>query len=92
MAVQIRLGAFWCFVTRAAEHASRTQVKRGIDCNEGLWRNGSASDSRSDGWAFESLWPHFRVTALLFSPQKTEIQHPRIELGTFRVLGGRHHH
>ena len=25
----------------------------------GLWRNGSASDSRSDGWAFESLWPHF---------------------------------
>ena len=23
----------------------------------GLWRNGSASDSRSDGWAFESLWP-----------------------------------
>ena len=25
---------------------------------EGLWRNGSASDSRSDGWAFESLWPH----------------------------------
>ena len=26
---------------------------------KGLWRNGSASDSRSDGWAFESLWPHF---------------------------------
>ena len=26
---------------------------------EGLWRNGSASDSRSDGWAFESLWPQF---------------------------------
>ena len=25
----------------------------------GLWRNGSASDSRSEGWAFESLWPHF---------------------------------
>ena len=24
-----------------------------------LWRNGSASDSRSDGWAFESLWLHF---------------------------------
>ena len=24
---------------------------------KGLWRNGSASDSRSDGWAFESLWP-----------------------------------
>ena len=25
----------------------------------GLWRNGSASDSRSEGWAFESLWAHF---------------------------------
>ena len=24
----------------------------------GLWRNGSASDSRSEGWAFESLWLH----------------------------------
>ena len=24
----------------------------------GLWRNGSASDSRSEGWAFESLWAH----------------------------------
>ena len=23
-----------------------------------LWRNGSASDSRSEGWEFESLWPH----------------------------------
>ena len=21
-----------------------------------LWRNGSASDSRSEGWVFESLW------------------------------------
>ena len=27
--------------------------------NSGLWRNGSASDSRSEGWVFESLWPHF---------------------------------
>ena len=27
--------------------------------HEGLWRNGSASDSRSEGWEFESLWPHF---------------------------------
>ena len=25
---------------------------------KGLWRNGSASDSRSEGWDFESLWPH----------------------------------
>ena len=25
----------------------------------GIWRNGSASDSRSEGWEFESLCPHF---------------------------------
>ena len=25
----------------------------------GVWRNGSASDSRSEGWEFESLCPHF---------------------------------
>ena len=24
----------------------------------GIWRNGSASDSRSEGWEFESLCPH----------------------------------
>ena len=24
----------------------------------GAWRNGSASDSRSEGWVFESLRPH----------------------------------
>jgi hypothetical protein len=26
---------------------------------QGIWRNGSASDSRSEGWEFESLCPHF---------------------------------
>ena len=26
----------------------------------GLWRNGSALDSRSRGWAFDSLWAHKR--------------------------------
>ena len=25
--------------------------------NKGVWRNGSASDSRSEGWEFESLCP-----------------------------------
>ena len=25
---------------------------------KGIWRNGSASDSRSEGWEFESLCPH----------------------------------
>ena len=32
----------------------------------GVWRNGSASDSRSEGWEFESLCPHFSVSG--FSP------------------------
>ena len=27
----------------------------------GVWRNGSASDSRSEGWEFESLCPHCAV-------------------------------
>ena len=26
---------------------------------KGVWRNGSASDSRSEGWEFESLCPQF---------------------------------
>ena len=26
---------------------------------KGLWRNGSASDSRSEGWELDSLWPHW---------------------------------
>ena len=28
---------------------------------KGVWRNGSASDSRSEGWEFESLCPHFKL-------------------------------
>ena len=35
--------------------------------SKGLWRNGSASDSRSEGWEFESLWPHLtHCSSLLF--------------------------
>ena len=34
----------------------------------GLWRNGSASDYRSEGWEFESLWPHFTTCAALRWP------------------------
>ena len=29
----------------------------GCHLSEGVWRNGSASDSRSEGWEFESLCP-----------------------------------
>ena len=37
-----------------------------IKVPQGLWRNGSASESRSDGWAFESLWPHFSELSLKY--------------------------
>ena len=30
---------------------------------KGVWRNGSASDSRSEGWEFASLGPHFAPDA-----------------------------
>ena len=38
------------------------------------WRNGSASDSRSEGWEFESLWPHF-----LASHRRVVLVHPHTE-------------
>ena len=47
----------FCFHWLAYISVSEAQI-RGV---AGLWRNGSASDSRSDGWAFESLWPHFQL-------------------------------
>ena len=31
---------------------------------KGVWRNGSASDSRSEGWEFESLCPHIQTQTL----------------------------
>ena len=35
--------------------------------HNGLWRNGSESDSRAEGWEFESLWPHFSSRGRLLS-------------------------
>ena len=37
----------------------------------GVWRNGSASDSRSEGWEFESLCPHF--DQLLFDGRAVDV-------------------
>ena len=39
----------------------------------GLWRNGSACDSRSQGWEFESRWPHSYCACLLYPIH--ELQH-----------------
>ena len=43
-----------------SNHAADEQLEspREGSTHEGLWRNSSASDSRSEGWEFESLWPH----------------------------------
>ena len=34
-----------------------------LKIRKGLWRNDSAPGSRSEGWEFESLCPHFRMTS-----------------------------
>ena len=34
-------------------------LRMSVLLEKGIWRNGSASDSRSEGWEFESLCPHF---------------------------------
>ena len=41
----------------------------------GLWRNGSASDSRSEGWEFESLWPHLPHAGVHRGPPCNKRQH-----------------
>ena len=43
---------------RGCPHYRMSFLSWARDGSEGLWRNGSASDSRSEGWEFESLWPH----------------------------------
>ena len=37
----------------------RCSLRSSALLNKGIWRNGSASDSRSEGWGFESLTGHF---------------------------------
>ena len=39
-------------------------------------RNGSASDSRSEGWEFESLWPHLRRGLLVARPPCPDLGGP----------------
>ena len=48
----------------------------------GVWRNGSASDSRSEGWEFESLCPHISKAAVAALSFGTVISN-------FRFLGSR---
>ena len=48
--------------------------------SKGLWRNGSASDSRSEGWDFESLWPQFLCPKTMHSSQPAQ-------MANFRAFG-----
>ena len=34
-------------------------LTRNSPASKGQWRSGSVSDTRSEGWELESLWPHF---------------------------------
>ena len=47
----------------------------------GVWRNGSASDSRSEGWEFESLCPHFYL-GLSNCATDRRLEHPGHPLHT----------
>ena len=56
-------GVALTFVYAGSSERSRIVCARPARCRDlfpqvGVWRNGSASDSRSEGWEFESLCPH----------------------------------
>ena len=62
----------------------------------GVWRNGSASDSRSEGWEFESLCPHLLTfcrraeEAAARRRDNEERAAPGIEPGTSRTRSENH--
>ena len=58
--------------------------------HQGLWRNGSASDSRSEGWEFESLWPQFVLTADFLSIGAPEHDELLIIVATLEKSHERH--
>ena len=73
-------GATWMHKCRGAKRAgvpggrgsgAQARMARVVNDTRGLWRNGSASDSRSEGWEFESLCPH-----LLPSSQRHAMRAP----------------
>ena len=58
----------------------------GIPPHMGVWRNGSASDSRSEGWEFESLCPHFFALASRVGIVQSSIERPRADLNRDRWI------
>ena len=57
----------------------------GIPLHMGVWRNGSTSDSRSEGWEFESLCLHLHLDASLTFA--SHVQSCSISPAPFRVDG-----
>ncbi len=53
---------------RAPTPSNFDRPPRADAVHEGLWRNGSASDSRSEGWEFESLWPQLAFAVQAIKP------------------------
>ena len=53
------------YLLGAAEVAPPTHSTRIIPVPKTPWRNGSALDSKSKGWGFESLWAHFLADSIM---------------------------
>ncbi len=74
------IGVSCCFASGLRPTSPRQRWLRWL-CHlaaAGVWRNGSASDSRSEGWEFESLCPH---------SQFSEVRCPFCFLCCFRCCG-----
>ena len=48
-------------ITPWRKEYSKLLLRASRDASNGVWRNGGASDSRSEGWGCESLCPHSAV-------------------------------
>merc|ERR1711971_41732 len=49
----------WCLLGSACSLSWTSETPWYQEGTKGAWRNGSASDSRSEGWEFDSLRSHF---------------------------------
>ena len=54
--IQSRTNSMPFILANTAKQVVTRRPNRKLPCARALWRNGSASDSRSDGWEFKSLW------------------------------------
>ena len=62
-----KCSAKYASVVNEMDYLGQIEVALGISA--GVWRNGSASDSRSEGWEFDSLCPHISAPLVFLRPQ-----------------------